>query len=309
MVLYLFTYACLAVFVIAVVARAVRIARAPVHVRWELYPVAHDSKRSGHGGSYFEETDGWKNRPRKSRLGELKVMVPEIIFLKGLWEHNRRLWWCSYPFHLGLYTMITFTLLLIVGALGQLGGAIVGLNASSGFWLVVHYLTALMGCLGAILVVVGALGLLLKRLTDEELKDFTAPADIFNLLFILGATACFLFNFVLLDTDLAVSRGYVQGLISFQFSPLPNPAFVVEIVLVSLLIAYVPLTHMSHFFTKYFTYHHVRWDDEPNVPGGRFEAKIAKALQYPVSWSAPHIKGDGKKTWADVAAEETDKDE
>ena len=76
---------------------------------------------------------------------------------------------------------------------------------------------------------------------------------------------------------------------------------VVEIALASVLMAYIPLTHMSHFFTKWFTYHHVRWSDEPNVAGGKIEKEVAKALQYPVSWSAPHIRGDGKKTWVDVA--------
>jgi len=27
-------------------------------------------------------------------------------------------------------------------------------------------------------------------------------------------------------------------------------------------------------------------------------------LQYPISWSADHIAGDGKKTWAEAATEE-----
>ena len=71
--------------------------------------------------------------------------------------------------------------------------------------------------------------------------------------------------------------------------------------LASLLIAYVPLTHMSHFFTKYFMYHDIRWSDEPNLRGGEIERKLAEPLGYPVSWSASHIKGDGKKTWVDVA--------
>jgi hypothetical protein len=30
---------------------------------------------------------------------------------------------------------------------------------------------------------------------------------------------------------------------------------------------------------------------------------IQEALASPVTWSAPHIAGDGKKTWAQVAAE------
>jgi nitrate reductase gamma subunit len=309
MILYLITYACLAVFAIAVISRAARIARTPVHVRWELYPVAHDSKRSSYGGSYLEESDWWKKRPHKSYWGELKVMVPEIVLLKGLWEHNRPLWWRSFPFHFGLYMMVCFTVLLLIGAIGQLTGAAVGPGAASGFWQLVHYLTAWIGGVGAVLVIIGAIGLLIKRLTDDDLKDFTAPADLFNLIFIGATTAVFFVNFVGADRSLTVSRDYVAGLLSFHTPLQLQLRFMVEIVLVSLLIAYVPLTHMSHFFTKYFTYHRVRWDDEPNLPGGKFEAKIQTALQYPVSWAAPHIRGDGKKTWADVATEEIGKDE
>jgi hypothetical protein len=37
------------------------------------------------------------------------------------------------------------------------------------------------------------------------------------------------------------------------------------------------------------------------------EKEITEALGYPVSWSAPHLKADGKKTWADIATEEVDK--
>ena len=65
--------------------------------------------------------------------------------------------------------------------------------------------------------------------------------------------------------------------------------------------AYIPLTHMSHFFTKWFMYHDIRWSDEPNIRGGRIERRVTEALHYPVSWSAPHIRGDGRKNWVDVA--------
>ncbi len=75
-----------------------------------------------------------------------------------------------------------------------------------------------------------------------------------------------------------------------------------EVVMGSLLVAYIPLTHMSHFFTKWFMYHDIRWSDEPNVVrGGPIERKLLKSLNYPVSWSAAHIGGDGKKNWVDVA--------
>jgi hypothetical protein len=82
-----------------------------------------------------------------------------------------------------------------------------------------------------------------------------------------------------------------------------------EIILGSLLVAYIPLTHMSHFFTKWFTYHDIRWNDEPNLAGGKIEKKVGDALHYPVSWSAPHIRGDGKKTWVDVATADVNREE
>jgi hypothetical protein len=87
-----------------------------------------------------------------------------------------------------------------------------------------------------------------------------------------------------------------------------TPLMTAEIVLASLLVAYIPLTHMSHFFTKWFMYHDIRWSDEPNFRGGKIEKKVGKLLEYPVSWAAPHIRGDGKKNWVDVATSGVEED-
>ena len=75
----------------------------------------------------------------------------------------------------------------------------------------------------------------------------------------------------------------------------------VQVVIGVLTIAYIPLTHMSHFFMKYFLYHDIRWGDEPNINTPKTDAKIGIVLNYPVSWSASHIAGHGKETWAEVA--------
>jgi hypothetical protein len=80
-----------------------------------------------------------------------------------------------------------------------------------------------------------------------------------------------------------------------------------SLVLLGLLMAYIPLTHMSHFVGKYFAYHAIRWNDEPNLRGGKQEAGIHEMLAQPITWAAPHIKGDGKKTWVDAATEEVKK--
>jgi len=53
--LYFFCYLCVSIFVLVVVARILKLARLPVHVRWELYPVAHEKGKAHYGGSILEE--------------------------------------------------------------------------------------------------------------------------------------------------------------------------------------------------------------------------------------------------------------
>ena len=93
-----------AVFVLGCAWRAYRYASAPEHLRWDLYPVAHEP--SPHGGSYLEEKDWWTKPREVDRLNEYKEMFLEIVFLKGVWKHNPRLWVFSFPFHFGLYLII-----------------------------------------------------------------------------------------------------------------------------------------------------------------------------------------------------------
>jgi nitrate reductase gamma subunit len=297
---YIVTYVCLAVFLIAVAMRFVFWSKMPMHVRWELYPVAHEASKADYGGSYLEESDWWTKPREVSLIGELKVMVPEILFLVALKEHNNKLWTRSFPFHFGLYLVGGCTVLMMLA--GVFGAVAPGLMAG-GVGVAVGWAVRIMGGAGLVLGLLGAIGLIQRRYGTKELKMFTSPADIFNLLFFIVAFGCALATFILVDRDFTIVSGFVANLVTFNMAALPVlPA--VTVVLLALLTAYIPLTHMSHFVGKYFAYHAIRWNDEPNLAGGPQEKTINDLLQRPVTWSAPHIKGDGKKTWADVATEE-----
>jgi len=300
---YLMVYAAFGVFIVACCARIAMWAKLPMHLRWELYPVAHEAAKASYGGSYLEESDWWK-RPRKVSLwGELKVMVPEILFLVALREHNRKMWRRSFPFHFGLYLAIGATVLaLATGALQLLAPAAIG----DGIAGLLRLCVVALGAVGLGLGLLGALALLHRRLTAPELKDFTSAGDLFNLGLFIAAFACALLTFALVDPTGAQAMRFAGSLLSFDFAPLAGTGLGValplaSIVLLSALVAYVPLTHMSHFIGKYFAYHAIRWNDTPNLAGGKQEAGIRALLGRPVSWAAPHIQGDGKKTWADVA--------
>jgi nitrate reductase gamma subunit len=304
-VLYGIAYLAAGIFIIAVIARTIMWAKMPLHLRWELYPVAHEAGRAQYGGSYLEESEWW-TKPRETSLwGDLKMMVPEIVFLVALKEHNPKLWVRSYPFHFGLYLMTGCA--VVMGGVGILA-AVWPAVLAGGLGVLAHYAVLVLGVGGLCLGFLGALGLLHRRLSDPDLRDFTSGADIFNLVFFVAAFGTGLLTFIVADRDFSTASFFVNNLVLFKMGAIPGAGLkivlpVLTVVLLSVLLAYIPLTHMSHFIGKYFAYHSIRWNDKPNLRGGSEEATIGKLLRKPVSWAAPHIRGDGKRTWADVATE------
>jgi nitrate reductase gamma subunit len=303
---YIIAYVGLAFFLVAVVARFMMWSKMPMHLRWELYPVAHEGKgRAAYGGSYLEESDWWKKKREVSLLGELKVMVPEILFLVALREHNVKLWKWSFPFHFGLYLVAAATIVMMVGGVA---GALLPAAVSAPVTGLIGAVLPFLGGAGLVLGIIGALGLFGRR-RGRSLRDYTAPADLFNLVFFIVVFGVALATFIGFDRQFALVSAFVANLVTFNLAPLAaggTAALMVLLsaVLLTLLTAYIPTTHMSHFIGKYFAYHSIRWKDDPNLQGGKEEKVIEELLNRPISWSAPHIRGDGKKTWLEAATEE-----
>ena len=287
------------VFVVATAVRAWMYARTPIHLRWELYPVPHeDPEKVKHGGSYFEDKDWWTHKRRFNLAGELRVMVPEMLFLNALREHNRKLWFRSFPFHFGLYMLAGTCGLVLAAALAGLAAPAAIAGAAGAL---LHVLYTVTGVVGAALAVAGAVALLHRRLTDPELKTYTTPGDIFNLLFFVVALGVLAVGFALRSPQDPGVVAVVRGLLTFDTTLRMPALFATGVVLCALLAAYIPLTHMAHFVGKYFTYHSVRWNDQVNLRGSAIEAKLTEYLTYRPTWSAAHVGADGKRTWADIA--------
>ncbi len=263
--LYCLLYAGGIVFLAGCIVRAVRYAKEPIHLRWEIYPV-----------------------PR-GRKGQTKIMIPEILFLKGLWEFNRAMWYVSYPFHLWLY--------LLAATVGLLGCAasIPALAAA------LHPIYTACGVAGTALAAIGALGLLLRRLRIPELRMYSSGADYFNLGFFLATLALLAAGYWLRPAGVPGPLSVLRGAATFD-RELQVPALLsAGLAAGAILLAYIPMTHMAHFIAKYFTYHQVRWDERSPVAGGTIERKMAEYLMYRPTWSAPHIGAGPERTWADIA--------
>jgi nitrate reductase gamma subunit len=295
---YLALYAGLLIFLAGCIRRIAQYARTPLHLRWELYPVPHEEpERAAHGGSYFEDRDWW-SKPQKFNLtGELRAMVPEMLFLKGLWEFNRPLWYISFLFHFGLYLAIGGAVLAAAkAALALFVPAAVG----GVFGTVLMHVYRIAGLAGTMLILAGAASLYYRRTTSAELKNYTTVGDLLNLASFIVTFAALALGYLVRPAGTDVSS-LLRGLLTFDTSVRVGGLFAVGLVMAAALAAYIPYTHMAHFIAKYFTYHAVRWDDRWNLRGGAMEAKLAEYLTYRPNWSAAHMGADGRRTWAEIA--------
>ncbi len=299
--LQLVFYFAVVVTVVGCLIKAIRIARMPLHVRWELYPIPHEKGKEHYGGSYFEEINWW-TKPRQIALGsELAEMGREILAIQSLFRNNRKLWYFSFPFHFGLYLLTATIILLPAGAILQALGIEISGVSDSLLGKLVYGLTILTGAAGWVLGAIGAFGLFLSRIFRRELRKFSVRADYFNLLLLLAVFLTGFFSWLGTDSSLVHLRSFACSLILFKTAP-PLPAITqFHLILVAVFLVYLPFTHMTHFIGKYFTYHNVRWEDEPNIRGSKIEAEVTRALGYKLTWAAPHIGQN--KTWAEAASE------
>jgi nitrate reductase gamma subunit len=295
-ILLIVPYGAIVVFLIGLIYRGIKIAKMPVHLRWELAPVPHEKGKGSYGGSYLEEFEWWTKKREKSLISEAWYMFQEIIFLKGVWEHNRSLWIFSFPFHFGgFYLLAGMVGLSVLNAILQIANIhISGIN----------YLIAFLAVVGYILGCIGALGLLYRRVSDSEIKSFTTFATIFNLLFLFVIFASGAYAMSKVGNYPVLMTEYVKSLLTADTTMLLPRSFSLHVLLASLFLIYLPFTYMMHFVAKYFTYHEVRWNDEPMEAGCAMEKEVEQLLGQKVTWDAPHIKGKGTKTWVDVATEE-----
>lgn len=276
MLLTIYLYASALLFIIFSAYKAWKFASMPIHSRLDLYPVPKEAGRAEYGGSYYEETEWW-SKPRKiSHLGELKDMLMEMLFIKKLFHNQRKLWWASYSFHLGIYFLFAWTILLLISSAWQAS--------------FILKFSAVIGIIGFILAFVGNAILLLRRLFDITLKKYTTPQEYFNLILIFAVLLSGIFAWSH-DPGLAQTHDIMGQLLSFNALALA-PIVTLHLFLLGLMFLYIPVSKMNHYVGKYFTFHKVLWENDPNLPGSKVEKELQEAAAHPpkTKWSAPHIK-------------------
>lgn len=267
---FVFVIIGLAGFIVLTAIKAWKYAHLPVHSRVELYPVPKEGDGRGkYGGSYFEEEDWWEKPRRLDPVYEVIDIMAEMLLISKLFKHQRSLWWASYAFHLGIYVMFGWSLLLLLTVFWNPEFLVVG--------------TAVVGVVGFALSTAGAVLLLVRRVVDESLRKYTPPQEYFNILLILATLVTGIVAWTFFASPFDVAR----SVFSFDAAPLPG-IVVAHLVLLGLMLLYIPLTKMSHYVGKFFAFHKVLWDNDPNLPGSSVERRFEDAAAHPAhtGWSA-----------------------
>jgi len=226
----------------------------------------------------MEQTDWAKESRPSSFAAELMEMGSEIFFMKRVREHNPyHLWPFSLALHWGIYLLLLW----------------IGLLAATILIPALTSLTVAVGVAAFALGAGGAVGLIVKRATDEEMALYTAPVDYFNLVFLAAIFGLGLGSW-LTDPLFSQHQAYVGGLLSFRPTPV-SPVVVAMFLLLQVFAIYMPFSKLFHYIVKHFTFRETLWDDEFNVKGSSQDERIARQLSYTVSWAGPHIAPG--KTW------------
>jgi nitrate reductase gamma subunit len=298
-ILAILTYVAYAFIIIMYGRKAIKYAKMPLHLRWDLYPVTRKNRRN-HGGSADDDLE-WRKKPRRKNLiRSIMFILKDNFYLGEYFHRNKGYWVVLFPWHVGFLLIISLHILCFFAAVTMLLGLRVSAESANIFGKVIYYSILITGVGSFVTGSFGSVGMFVKRMADRDLRAYASPINYFNYLFLLAVFVSGLSAWYLGDATFTEYREFWKGLITFDFKNVELLS-ALHILLFSLLLIYLPFTRSMHYITRFFAFLWVNWDDKPNLKGSEIEKKVQRCLNQPVSWSAPHIRSGQK--WADLAIE------
>jgi nitrate reductase gamma subunit len=270
-------YGSIVFFTIAVLIRLVGYIRTPVHLRWEIHRES----------SVYEQSEWWT----KKDIGfwdKFKTVLLDVLLQREYFQRNRPFWYMLMVFHVGLYLLILWHAWLFIAAL------VIDVETAPAWGIV-------WGHVATAVITIGAIGILIWRLVDAEMRAYYPRTHFLKWLFIIITLGGGFYSvqFFFEGSSIELTR-YVNGQLQFDFAHKVNPELIpaLHMLFISAWMIYLPFSHVMQLVFKY--YHELRWDHVPNFRGSGLEKRIEKQLEKRVSWSDSHIQTGMK--WGEVAA-------
>ena len=184
----------------------------------------------------------------EGRLSRLLDTLVDMFTLKGLFRVNKPLWIGGFTMHIGL-------LLLLVGHVRVVTDYYFLWNLLKWGEAQQHQFSVIAGLIAGILFMIPLFYLLARRWSGP-VKWLSTPEDFFLLFLLLSIAITGTHMRLVLSVDQHGIREFMQGLVTFNWKPVPESAgasFIYHFALVQLLLIYFPFSKLMHTIGAVFS--------------------------------------------------------
>ena len=165
-----------------------------------------------------------------TRAGVAFRMLKELTIFESLFKSNKWIWIFGWLFHFGL-------LLVLLRHLRYFTDPV---------WWWVELLQPF-GKYASFAMLLGLVGLLLRRIVVDRVRYISAPSDYLMLLLIIAIGASGALMTFVTHTDIVTLKYYLLGLMVFDIRTLPaDPILMIHLLLVILLMVIFPVSKLLH---------------------------------------------------------------
>lgn len=170
-----------------------------------------------------------------TQTGVVFRMAREVVLFESLFKANKWIWVFGWMFHLGLLLAFFRHLRYVV-------------ESDSFMWPVVgNVLVQSFGQYAGFAMVIGLIGLLVRRVVVERIRYISAPSDYLMLLMLIIIGASGLIMSFIEHIDIIQLKVFMIGLFGFDFQDLPESiALLVHLLLVVVLLLIFPFSKLLH---------------------------------------------------------------
>jgi nitrate reductase gamma subunit len=165
-----------------------------------------------------------------TRAGVLARLFREVVFFESLFKGSKWTWLFGWLFHFGMLVVLLRHLRYFTDPVWT--------------WVV---MVQWMGIYAGMAMLLGLIGLLIRRLAVDRLRYISAPSDYLMLLLLIAIAATGLSMKYVWHTDIVALKLFVLGMMTLQWSPLPaDPLLLLHLLLVIVLMFIFPISKLLH---------------------------------------------------------------
>jgi len=195
-----------------------------------------------------------------TKAGVIFRMSKEVVLFESLFKSSKATWLFGWLFHFGLFLDMLRHLRYFIDPIWT--------------WVLI---IQPFGKYGSILMFIGLVGLLIRRIVVDRVRYISAPSDYLMLVLILCITSTGIAMSFYLGADVISVKSFFVGLLTFDIQNIPaDPVLISHLIMVALLMIIFPYSKLLHAPGLFFSPSRNQVD---NARENRHIAKWAKELE------------------------------